>query len=152
MLMSVTGTGSGPYVASYAMTGAEPANLPVSISFTNSSGMAGGVHFDLGNGSAFSVPVVAPVVISTASGNHNSSGLYTFDRYLYKGMTAMDVADPDVTALQKLLKADGLYSGPITGYFGAQTKTAVELFQKKHGLSQIGSVGPATRGLLNKGL
>ena len=83
------------------------------------------------------------------SSNSNSSSSY-FNRYLYQGMTAQGVADPDVTALQKLLAAKGLYSGPITGYFGPLTKVAVQTYQKKNGLKQLGVVGPSTRVLLNK--
>jgi peptidoglycan hydrolase-like protein with peptidoglycan-binding domain len=57
-----------------------------------------------------------------------------------------------VTALQNFLLADG-FSIPAgaTGYFGAQTKTAVTAFQKAHGLAQVGIVGPQTRALLNQG-
>ena len=79
-----------------------------------------------------------------------SSG--TFTRYLYSGMTALGVSDPDVKTLQERLKSDGVYSGPVTGYFGPLTKTAVEAYQKKNGLSTLGVVGPSTRALLNKGI
>jgi len=68
------------------------------------------------------------------------------------GMTKLNVADVDVTALQQRLKADGIYSGPVTGYFGSQTKAAVETYQKKHGLTPLGVIGPGTRDLLNKGI
>ena len=61
-------------------------------------------------------------------------------------------SDPDVYALQQRLKADGVYAGPITGYFGIQTQAAVEAFQKKHGLTALGVIGPSTRALLNQGI
>jgi peptidoglycan hydrolase-like protein with peptidoglycan-binding domain len=67
-------------------------------------------------------------------------------------MTKLGVSDPDVVALQKRLKTDGIYSGPITGYFGPQTKAAVEAYQTKHNLNAIGVVGPGTRDLLNRGI
>jgi peptidoglycan hydrolase-like protein with peptidoglycan-binding domain len=67
-------------------------------------------------------------------------------------MTKLGISDSDVTALQQRLKADGFYSGPITGYFGPMTKTALETYQTKHGLSAIGVVGPGTRNLLNQGI
>jgi len=88
----------------------------------------------------------------SASTSVSSSGAYSFDTYLYVGMTKIGVANSDVSALQKRLKADGIYSGPITGYFGPLTKTAVEAYQTKHGLSPIGVVGPSTRNLLNQGI
>jgi peptidoglycan hydrolase-like protein with peptidoglycan-binding domain len=67
-------------------------------------------------------------------------------------MTAYGVSDPEVIALQQRLKTDGFFTGSATGYFGPQTKAAVEKYQKKNGLSVIGVIGPATRTLLNKGI
>ena len=56
----------------------------------------------------------------------------------------------DVTELQNRLTAEGVYSGPITGYFGSLTSQAVKLFQAKYGISQVGLVGPQTRQKLNE--
>jgi peptidoglycan hydrolase-like protein with peptidoglycan-binding domain len=56
----------------------------------------------------------------------------------------------EVTALQNKLTAQGFYSGPISGYFGALTAAAVKLFQAAHEIDQKGYVGPATRAILNK--
>lgn len=51
-----------------------------------------------------------------------------------------------VKYLQALLAADpSVYpQGLITGYFGAATAQAVKQYQKKHGLSAVGSIGPQT--------
>jgi hypothetical protein len=70
----------------------------------------------------------------------------------YKFLSPLSVGSrgTDVTELQKRLTTEGVYSGPITGYFGSLTKTAVQKYQAIHGLSQLGNVGPATRALLNK--
>jgi peptidoglycan hydrolase-like protein with peptidoglycan-binding domain len=57
----------------------------------------------------------------------------------------------EVTALQQQLTADHVYTGPINGKFGSLTKAAVIEFQSRHGLEKIGSIGPATRALLNQG-
>lgn len=84
--------------------------------------------------SAITLPAVAG---ATAS--------YKFTRQIVSGSKGADV-----TELQKRLTAEKVYSGPITGLFGAQTLAAVKLYQKKHGLSQVGVLGPATRALLNK--
>ena len=54
-----------------------------------------------------------------------------------------------VTELQKRLTAEGVYSGPITGYFGPLTFAGVKAYQKKYGISQTGFVGPLTRAKLN---
>ena len=70
---------------------------------------------------------------------------YVFNNFLDVGSTGTDV-----TELQQRLTALGMYSGPITGYFGSLTQTAVEQFQGAHGISQVGYIGPATRAALNQ--
>ena len=74
----------------------------------------------------------------------SSSGKYQFLNPLSIGDTGNDV-----TELQKRLKAEGIYSGPVNGSFGALTQEAVKKFQTLHGLSPLGNVGPATRAALN---
>lgn len=162
----VTGSGNGPYIASYTVSGSQ-SSIPVTVSFANSSGTTASASFTIG--AASSVPVSANTTTvtcpagytctsnssaptQTASTPSASSGSYAFNRYLYMGMNKMGESDPDVVALQKRLKADGLFSGASTGYFGAETKAAVVAYQKKHGLSQLGVVGPATRTLLSQGI
>ncbi len=71
---------------------------------------------------------------------------YTFARDLSAGSTGNDV-----TQLQQALAASGFYSGPITGYFGPLTASAVSAFQGARGLQAVGRVGPQTRSLLNQG-
>jgi hypothetical protein len=101
-------------------------------------------------GAAFSTTTGLPC-ISTTNTTAQTTSSYSFTKYLYVGLTKVGVADADVSALQKRLTADGLFSGPITGYFGPLTKTAVIAYQKKFGLSQAGVVGPSTRAMLNQG-
>ncbi len=50
----------------------------------------------------------------------------------------------DVEGLQRHLKSLGLYSGPVDGSFGDVTKSAVMGFQRQHGLTADGNVGPQT--------
>lgn len=59
-----------------------------------------------------------------------------------------------VKILQAILAKDPtiLDQKYITGYFGPKTKEAVKKYQKKHGLSQVGNVGPKTLALINKEL
>ncbi|KKW16093.1 MAG: Mucin-5B [Parcubacteria group bacterium GW2011_GWA1_50_14] len=79
-----------------------------------------------------------------------ASGAY--EKLLVRGMS-----DPDVLALQTLLKALGpdIYpEGIVSGYFGKLTNQAVERFQLKYGVvkegdSGLGIVGPKTRAALN---
>ena len=85
---------------------------------------------------------------STSSGTSASSGTssgYVFSSYLTPGSTGADV-----TALQNILTQQGFFSGPVTGYYGNLTESAVVAFQAKNGLNQLGVVGPATRALLNQ--
>ena len=55
-----------------------------------------------------------------------------------------------VTDLQTVLSAEGVYTGPITGYFGTRTRDSVKTLQAKYGLDSVGVVGPKTRLLLNQ--
>ena len=61
----------------------------------------------------------------------------------------MNAEGADVIELQKRLTREGVYSGPISGYFGPLTATAVKAYQKKMGITPTGSVGPLTRNKLN---
>lgn len=56
-----------------------------------------------------------------------------------------------VTLLQKLLSTDSaIYpSKLVTGYYGRLTEGAVRAFQKKHGIEDVGEVGPKTRAVFN---
>lgn len=71
---------------------------------------------------------------------------------IYKFVTPLDIGSSGaaVTELQKRLAAEGLYGGPINGKFGPLTRAAVMKYQAKHGLTQLGNVGPGTRAALNK--
>ncbi len=144
---AVTQGTDGVYYATYKPTGSDALPLPVVISFTNLKGVVGQYYFWMGNSSKLpSSPRSVQVV------NQQPALSASFTRYLYPGMTALGVSDPDVLALQHRLKSDGVYSGPITGYFGSQTKEGVQAYQKKNGLDAVGIVGPSTRELLNKGI
>ncbi len=132
--VKVSGNGSGPYSASYTITGNETKPLKFVVDFNNTAGSGGQVSFSL----------TSPT-ISTVTGTNSISSHYVFSKLLTLGTTSKDV-----TELQKLLTKLGFYNASATGYFGPKTQTAVKAFQKAHSLSQVGSVGPATRAILNK--
>ena len=140
---SINGSGNGPYTATYTITGNESQPIPVVITFSNPAGSSASAYFWIGS-SAASTPT--SVSGSTASVSSVPSAVQ-FTQYLYNGSTGAQV-----TALQKRLLADGVYSGPVTGTFGALTEAGVKAYQKKHGIDQLGVVGPATRALLNQGI
>ncbi len=54
--------------------------------------------------------------------------------------------------VQTKLKRWGYYKGAVDGIYGAQTKAAVKLFQKKNGLTADGIVGPKTAAALGMSL
>lgn len=58
----------------------------------------------------------------------------------------------NVRILQRLLAQDqSIYpEGRVTGFFGKLTAKAVKRFQKKHGIEQVGTVGPKTLKKLNE--
>lgn len=49
-----------------------------------------------------------------------------------------------VTSLQVALRARGYFDGPVTGYYGPITKSAVMQFQQAYGLTVDGIAGPRT--------
>ncbi len=92
--------------------------------------------------------MVGPATREALNSSVTSTGTtgYTFVSTLRLGSRG-----DEVTALQNRLTVEGVYSGPITGYFGSLTQTAVKAYQLKKGLAQVGVVGPATREALNAG-
>lgn len=74
----------------------------------------------------------------------------TVSKFKFTKSLDLESKGTEVTELQKFLKTKGFYTGPITGYFGPLTKTAVKKFQKAYSISQLGNIGPATRAELNK--
>ncbi len=75
-----------------------------------------------------------------------SSGNATFTELLMVGSQ-----DAQVTALQGRLTTLGFYSGPISGFYGSLTESAVMKYQTSHGIEATGEVGPSTRAALNAG-
>jgi hyperosmotically inducible periplasmic protein len=57
-----------------------------------------------------------------------------------------------VAAAQQALKTNGYNPGPIDGYMGQQTVTAVREFQKREQLPVTGQLTPETLGRLNVGI
>ncbi len=55
----------------------------------------------------------------------------------------------EVTQLQTQLTANGVYFGPITGYFGPLTQAALKTFQAKYGISPTGVIDSPTMNQLN---
>jgi len=86
-------------------------------------------------------------------GTSKTSFCYDFQNSLREGNRG-----DDVTALQTAMQEDGVYTGPITGYFGNLTRAGVVEFQEKYSEEILrpfditegtGFVGATTRAQLN---
>ncbi len=97
------------------------------------------------SGGVLCATIPVTVTSATAGGTGASASSYLFTSLLTYGSTG-----EEVTQLQKKLTSEGVYSGPITGYYGDLTVLAVKKFQSEHGISSVGYVGPSTRAALNK--
>jgi hypothetical protein len=80
------------------------------------------------------------------SGNLDGSAGFDFTEFLGVGSQ-----NAQVTALQERLTADGYFTGPVTGYYGALTQAAVKKYQAANDINTYGYVGPGTRAALNAG-
>ncbi len=74
------------------------------------------------------------------SGGGSGGGNYT-GVYLQPGSSGQTVVD-----LQNRLRVLGFYTGPITGYYGGLTETAVRRFQASRRIQVNGIAGPQTLG------
>lgn len=108
---------------------------------------------------AFSLPLLAlPVMavgqtyvsVSSSAAVSGSNSSQTCSNFTYNlNVGARDnFTGGQVSALQRFLASQGVYSGPVTGYFGPLTFSSVVRFQRAHGISGVGSVGPLTRAAL----
>lgn len=93
-------------------------------------------------------PAIPGIPVAPSQGRVLGAATYNFTKNL-----AIGSRGAEVTMLQQYLVDNGykLPSG-VTGYFGKETRAAVNAFQKARGIAQVGNVGPLTRAALNKGI
>jgi len=132
-------------VASYAYTITIPAPTPALAPAPVSSGSGGGGG---GGGGGYypQTPTPTAPVPTPALPSGQVLGATAFN---FASALSLSSRGNDVTELQNRLTAEGVYSGPITGYFGPLTLAGVKAYQLKHGLPGTGFVGPLTRAQLN---
>ncbi|MEK9180782.1 MAG: peptidoglycan-binding domain-containing protein [Patescibacteria group bacterium] len=82
--------------------------------------------------------------LTVASGKVLGTTTYVFTKNLQYGSRG-----EEVTQLQLALTRAGVYSGPVTGYFGSLTRQAVRAYQTSKGITPVGTAGPLTRQALN---
>ena len=91
------------------------------------------------------------VVVGSQPQSTQPSSVTTPSAYQFSSDMTVGDSGADVTALQNRLTQLGIYSGPITGYYGPLTAAAVRSYQTSRGISPVGVVGPLTRAMLNAG-
>lgn len=80
---------------------------------------------------------------SVSGGGGGGGGSSYPSRVLQRGSRGTAVAN-----VQARLRDRGYFYGPVTGYYGSLTSTAVRNFQSANGIRVDGVVGPQTRGYL----
>ncbi len=92
---------------------------------------------------ATGVAVLALAMVASAQG-------YAFNTNLTVGSTGQDVVALQTWLMSSGYKIPSIATGAAsTGYFGSQTKAAVQAYQTANGVPSTGFVGPLTRGKLN---
>ena len=95
-------------------------------------------------------PAPTPIVEPTATTNTAAPTVTTTTKYKFTQLLQLGTLGNSVRELQKRLTSEKVYTGPITGKVGAQTYTAIKLYQKNHKLKITGILDTATRAMLNK--
>lgn len=107
-----------------------------------------------GGGGGGSVPVLAPIIpqILAPVVAQLSETTVKVVSSIFSADLDIGAKGDDVSQLQAYLAKDkSIYpEGKVTGYFGSLTRAAVRRFQAKHGISQVGRVGPLTRQKLDE--
>lgn len=150
---SINRSGVFTWVPAASDVGLHTLTVTVTDGYANTA--SGNVDVLVTKGSAASaVTAAAPVATAptptAASATTAAVPTASAASYMFTKTIAVGSRGAAVSALQSKLKALGFYTGAVTGYFGPMTAASVKKFQKANGLSQVGSVGPGTRAVLNK--
>ena len=109
-----------------------------------------GAAFGYGGGGSWAIPynynqsTVTTPTVTAPVGQVLGATDFQFNSNLGYGMS-----NDDVKQLQTRLTSEGVYTGPITGYFGKLTLAGVKAYQKAHNIPTTGFVGTLTRAALN---
>lgn len=89
-------------------------------------------------------PAVRTISVGSYPSRSSNNSAYQFVSDLSEGYYGEQVSN-----LQKRLADEGVYKGPITGYYGPLTAAALELYQDIHGLTKAPVLNSETRAALN---
>ena len=149
LTMNITGGNGSYYISSNP---GNPFTATVSGNILTLTGVSAGSLTDnlcSSNGSCTPLYITVTSTAASTAPTVTTPTTSSKDGYVFSNPLSLGSKGNDVTELQKRLTAEGVYTGPITGYYGQLTVTAVEKYQGEHGLSQLGNVGPGTRAALN---
>ena len=110
---------------------------------------SGGGYSGGGGGGGYSSPIVKPVITPIATTTPLKPLVLGVSTFRFTRTLKFGSSGNDVKELQKRLKTEGVFRGPITGYFGNLTKTALISYQKKNKLPQNGTLYLKVRKKLN---
>ena len=121
----------------------------ISVRSTDASGNISATQITINviSGVITNTPIAQPAIAVTPTPQTTAT---SETAVVFKSTLGIGSSGIEVKALQNILIKLHLLNGTATGYYGALTKKAVMAYQKAHGLSQLGNVGPSTRSQLNK--
>jgi peptidoglycan hydrolase-like protein with peptidoglycan-binding domain len=135
----------------YSQTTGVPCSSVANIITTVPTDCTGAVYsVSTGQACPASTVITTPVVVTTPIPATTTTSTTTSSAFVFTKALKLGSTGTEVIQLQQKLKTLGFYKGKIDGGYGAATEAAVKALQKAHKLTQIGSVGPQTRALLNK--
>jgi len=117
----------------------------------STGGGGGGIVGLVGNFTYAPQLINTPVVVNAPAQTPTTGQVLGVAIFNFNMNLRLGTKNDDVRELQTRLTDEGVYTGPITGYFGALTLKAVRAYQEKTGLPQTGFFGPMTRTKLNDG-
>lgn len=83
---------------------------------------------------------------SSSSGTSSTAS----SRYMFYNPLKYGSYGDEVVELQKRLHEEGFFNSTYSPNYGPATEAAVKAYQKAHGITQLGNIGPSTRAALNK--
>jgi hypothetical protein len=134
--------GNGTYYLQSGMTSPALASLSGNRLVLNGQMAGSGTLTVCQTGGTSCLPINLVVTQPALTG---TGGGWLFDTNLGVGMSGQDVSE-----LQARLATEGYFTATVTGYFGPITMSAVQAYQRAHGIADTGYVGPLTRAELNR--
>lgn len=95
------------------------------------------------------VGIFVASALDVSAGYFNNDPIIRCESQIYSTLQ-IGSENNEVYTLQNILASAGFLGATPNGYFGYQTKIAVQSFQMSNGISATGVVGPMTRSALNE--